>query len=75
MDIDDEVRSQALAFLMGAVQGRKLKIQSLKLGEDMTLMCLRIATELDVLPEDEEDISPARSALGLLDVVGESIED
>lgn len=72
-EIDDEVRSQALSFLMQAVRYRKLKVQSLKVGEPMTKMCLQIATELDELPSEEDDISPARSALGLLDILSESL--
>lgn len=72
-DIDDDARSQALSFLMQAVRYRKLKVQSLKLGETMTKMCLQVATELDELPSDEDDMSPARSALGLLDILSESL--
>jgi hypothetical protein len=72
-EIDDEVRSQAISFLMQAVRYRKLKVQSLKVGEQLTKMCLQIATELDELPSEEDDISPARSALGLLDILSESL--
>lgn len=72
-EIDDEVRSQAFSFLMQAVRYRKLKVQSLKIGEQITKMCLQVATELDILPEDDDDVSPARSALGLLDILSESL--
>lgn len=72
-DIDDDARSQALSFLMQAVRYRKLKVQSLKVGETMTKMCLQVATELDELPSEEDDMSPARSALGLLDILSESL--
>ncbi|EMC99774.1 hypothetical protein BAUCODRAFT_153902 [Baudoinia panamericana UAMH 10762] len=72
-DIDDEVRSQAFSFLMQCVRFRKLKVQSLKVGEQMTKMCLQVATELEEIPSDEDDISPARSALGLLDILSESL--
>ncbi|KAH9810766.1 putative importin subunit beta-4, partial [Teratosphaeria destructans] len=72
-EIDDDVRSQALSWLMQAVRYRKLKVQSLKVGEEMTRMCLQIAVELDELPSEEDDISPARSALGLLDILSESL--
>lgn len=72
-EVDDEIRSQALSWLMQAVRYRKLKVQSLKLGEQLTKMCLQIATELDELPSEEDDISPARSALGLLDILSESL--
>ncbi|KXT04641.1 hypothetical protein AC578_2104 [Pseudocercospora eumusae] len=72
-EIDDEIRSQAISWLMQAVRYRKLKVQSLKVGEQLTKMCLHIATELDELPSEEDDISPARSALGLLDILSESL--
>ena len=72
-EIDDEARSQAFSFLMQSVRYRKLKVQSLKVGEQMTKMCLQVATELDVLPDEEDEISPARSSLGLLDVLSESL--
>lgn len=72
-EIDDEIRSQAFSFLMQSVRYRKLKVQSLKIGEQMTKMCLQVATELEALPEDDDDISPPRSALGLLDILSESL--
>lgn len=72
-EIEDEVRSQAFSFLMQCVRYRKLKVQSLKVGEQMTKMSLQVATELDVLPDEEDEISPARSALGLLDILSESL--
>jgi len=72
-EVDDEVRSQAFSFLMQSVRYRKLKVQSLKVGEQMTRMCLQVATELDEVPSEEDDISPARSALGLLDILSESL--
>lgn len=72
-DIDDEVRSQGFSFLMQSVRYRKMKVQGLKVGEEMTTMCLQVATELDELPDDDDDVSPARSALGLLDILSESL--
>lgn len=72
-EIDDEIRSQAFSFLMQSVRYRKLKVQSLKMGEPMTKMCLQVATELEALPEDDDDISPPRSALGFLDILSESL--
>ncbi|KAK5113342.1 hypothetical protein LTR62_003441 [Meristemomyces frigidus] len=72
-NIDDDSRSQAFAFLMQCVRYRKLKVQGLKKGEQMTKMCLQVATELDEMPSDEDEISPARSALGLLDILSEML--
>ena len=70
--IDDDYRSQALAFLMQCVRYRKLKVQGLKIGEELTLKSLQIVTELGDLT-DEEDVTPARSALGLLDILASSL--
>lgn len=72
-DVDEDVRNQALSFLMQSVRYRKLKVQSLKVGEQMTKMSLQIATELGDMSSEDEDVSPARSALGLLDILSESL--
>ena len=71
--IDDDYRSQALAFLMQCVRYRKLKVQGLRIGEELTVKALQIVTELGDLSNDEEDITPARSALGLLDILASSL--
>ncbi|KAF2009673.1 ARM repeat-containing protein [Aaosphaeria arxii CBS 175.79] len=71
--IDDDYRSQALAFLMQCVRYRKLKVQSLRIGEELTLKALEIVTELGDLSSDDEDVTPARSALGLLDILASSL--
>lgn len=72
-EVEDDIRSQAFSFLMQCVRYRKLKVQSLKIGEAMTKMALQVTTELDVLPDEEDDLSPARSALALLDILSESL--
>jgi hypothetical protein len=72
-DLDDEFRSQALAFLMQSARYRKLKIQGLRLGEEMTLRALSIVPELGDTSSDDEDITPARSALHLLDILASSL--
>jgi hypothetical protein len=72
-NIDDDFRAQALAFLMQCVRYRKLKVQGLKIGEELTIKSLEIVTELGDLSSDDEDISPARSALGLLDILASSL--
>jgi hypothetical protein len=72
-NVDDEYRSQALAFLMQCVRYRKLKVQGLRIGEEMTLKALHIVTELGELSSEEEDVTPARSALGLLDILASSL--
>ena len=72
-NIDDDARSQALSFLMQAVRYRKLKVQGLRIGEQLTQKALLIVTELGDLSADDEDVTPARSALGLLDIMSECL--
>ncbi|KAI9682413.1 MAG: hypothetical protein M1817_000467 [Caeruleum heppii] len=69
----DDSRSQALSFLMQCVKYRRLKIQGLKFGEQLTLKSLQIATELDELKNEDEDVTPAATALGLLDIMAQSL--
>ncbi|KAF1997280.1 ARM repeat-containing protein [Amniculicola lignicola CBS 123094] len=71
--IEDDFRSQALAYLMQCVRYRKLKVQSLRVGESLTLKALQIVTELGDLSSEDEDVTPARSALGLLDILASSL--
>jgi hypothetical protein len=72
IEVDEDVRTQAISFLMQAVQYRKLKIQGMRIGEQLTRTALHIVTELDDAPIDDE-ITPARSALGLLDMLAQSL--
>lgn len=69
---DEDTRTQAISFLMQCVQYRKLKIQGMRMGEQLTLTALHIVTELGDDDEDD-DITPARSALGMLDMLSQSL--
>ncbi|PWW80745.1 ARM repeat-containing protein [Tuber magnatum] len=71
-NVDDDFRSKAMAFLMSCLRYKKMKMQSLKLGEQLTLRALQIVTEFRDL-EDSDETSPARSALGLLDYLSASL--
>lgn len=71
--VEDDYRSQALAFLMQCVRFKKLKIQGMKVGEELTLKALQIVTELGDISSDDDDVTPARSALGLLDILASSL--
>jgi hypothetical protein len=71
--IDDDFRSQALAFLMQCARYRKLKLQGLRMGEELTKKALQIVPELGELSSEDEEITPARSALGLLDILAGSL--
>ena len=72
-DLDDDTRTQAISFLMQCLQYRKLKIQGLRLGEQLTLTALHIVTELGESPSTEDEITPARSCLGFLDMLSQSL--
>ena len=65
--LDEDARTQALNFLMQCVRYRKLKMQSLKVGEQLTLKSLEIVTELGDAALEDDDVTTARCALGLLD--------
>ncbi|KAL9102305.1 MAG: hypothetical protein Q9163_002523 [Psora crenata] len=72
--LDEDARTQAISFLMQCVRYRKLKMQALKVGEQITLMCLEIATELgDMASQDDEEVTTPRSALRLLDEMASSL--
>lgn len=70
---DEDTRTQAISFLMQCVQYRKLKIQGMRIGEQLTRTALHIVTELGDVSSDDDDITPARSALGLLDMLAQSL--
>ena len=72
-DLDEDTRTQAINFLMQCANFRKLKMQGLKVGEQLTLTCLEIATELGDASADDEDFTTPRSALGLLDILASSL--
>ena len=72
-DAEEDTRTQAISFLMQCVQYRKLKIQGMRMGEQLTRTALHIVTELDDSPSADDDITPPRSALGLLDMLAQSL--
>ena len=72
-DLHEDARTQAISFLMQCVRYRKLKVQGLKIGEQLTLKSLEIAVELGDADDDDEEITTPRSALALLDVLAASL--
>ena len=54
-DADEDTRTQAISFLMQSVQYRKLKIQGMRLGEQLTRSALQIVTELSDSPCNKEN--------------------
>ena len=71
--LDEDARTQALSFLMQCIRYRKLKMQALKVGEQITLKCLEIACELGEAIADDEEVTPPRSALVLLEELAASL--
>lgn len=64
---DDEVRNQALAFLTQCAQYRRMKIQAIPdMATQLTRKAMTILAELEE-DDDEDDMTPARSALALID--------
>jgi len=73
-DVPEESRNQALSFLMQAARFRKMKIQGTKdMGETLTLKCMEIATEISDEDDEDDEVNPHRSALGLLDLLASSL--
>ncbi|KAH7161717.1 armadillo-type protein [Dactylonectria macrodidyma] len=65
---EDDARSQALAFLIQCVRYRRMKIQAMKdMAAQLMVKAMQIVTELD--SDDEEDMSPARTAISLIDTL------
>jgi hypothetical protein len=72
-ELSDDTRVQAISFLMQCVKYRRLKVQGFRLGEQMTTTSLQIVTELGDAAADDDDITPPRSALGLIDMLAQSL--
>ncbi|KIX93385.1 uncharacterized protein Z520_10804 [Fonsecaea multimorphosa CBS 102226] len=69
----DDTRTQAISFLMQCVIYRRLRVQGAKMGEPLTKSMLQIVTEIDDASADDDEITPARSALGLIDTMAQSL--
>ncbi|TVY85321.1 putative importin subunit beta-4 [Lachnellula suecica] len=73
-EVAEESRNQALSFLMQAARYRKMKIQGTRdMGENLTLKCMQIATEISDDDDEDDEVNPHRSALGLLDLLASSL--
>ena len=72
-DLSDESRTQAISFLMQCVMYRRLRVQGAKMGEPLTKSMLQIVAEMDDTSIDADDITPARSALGVIDTMAQSL--
>lgn len=70
-NIPESHRTKAISFLMSCLRYKKLKIQGMKFGEQITLAAMEIVTEFPV--DDDEEISAARNALSLIDYLSASL--
>ncbi|KAK5946323.1 hypothetical protein PMZ80_000465 [Knufia obscura] len=68
----DEVRTQAISFLMQCVIYRRLRVQGMKMGEPLTKSMLAVVAEIEDI-NDDDDITPGRSALGLIDSMAQNL--
>ncbi|KAJ5247682.1 hypothetical protein N7468_002665 [Penicillium chermesinum] len=57
-EADEDTRTQAISFLMQCVSYRKMKIQGMRIGEQLTRTALHIVTELDDNAPGDDDITP-----------------
>lgn len=69
----EDTRIQAISFLMQCLQYRRLRIQGMRIGEKLTTTMLEIVTELGDASPEEDDMTPARSALSLLDIMAQQL--
>lgn len=72
-NVSEDTRVQAISFLMQCVQYRRLRVQGMKMGEPLTKSMMQIATEIDEANADDDDITPARSALGMIDTMAQQL--
>ncbi|KFH46064.1 importin subunit beta-like protein [Hapsidospora chrysogenum ATCC 11550] len=69
---DDDARNQALAFLIQCVRYRRMKIQGMKdVGGQLMVKAMNIVAELDT--EDDEELTPARTAISLVDTLASEL--
>jgi importin-4 len=71
--LDDDTRTQAISFLMQCVMYRRLRVQGAKMGEPLTKSMLQIVAEMDDVSIDADEITPARSALGVIDTMAQNL--
>ncbi|KAF3921965.1 Importin-4 [Dactylellina cionopaga] len=70
---DEDVRSKALNFLLTCVRLRKMKVQSMKMGEPLTLMAIKIAAEPQDDDEGGDDSAPSRIAILMINFLAEAL--
>jgi importin-4 len=71
-DVEQEMRLNAIFFLIAAVNARKMKLQASRLGEEIALKALQLVVDLDKF-EDDGERNPARQALALLDLLSNQL--
>ena len=72
-NVISEARTQAFSFLISCVKYRKLKIQGLRLGEQLTLRAMESVHEVEELSDGDDDATPGNSALVLLETLAQNL--
>lgn len=70
---EESVRGSALNFLLTCIRIRKTKVQSLKLGEPLTLLAIKVATEPQEDDEGGEDSQPSKIAILMINFLAEAL--
>jgi HEAT repeat protein len=71
-EADPDLRLAAVNFLAEAVTLRKMKIQSMKLGEEIAMSALKVVVEMDDF-DDEGEKNPSNQCLALIDLLAANL--
>ena len=71
---DNDVRTQALNFLMSCLLNRRLKFQGLRIGEEMVQLLFSILANAEVNPLlDEDEMDLAKSSMHMLSLMSSEL--
>ncbi|CAH0015127.1 unnamed protein product [Clonostachys rhizophaga] len=71
-EVDEEARTQAINFLVMSVGYRRMKIQAMKdMGSQLMIKAMHIIGEIET--DDDEELTPARSAIRLVDTLANEL--
>ncbi|KAG6100510.1 hypothetical protein E4U30_004506 [Claviceps sp. LM220 group G6] len=71
---EDAARAQAISLLIQCVHYRRMKIQGMKeVAAELMVKAMHIVSELDADDDDEEDLTPARTAISLINTLASEL--